>query len=170
MRVAELERQRAQLGDLGAEAWAKIDEASQAALAKLAAPPDGPARRRPPAPRAASGWSRRSACSSTSNRCRWGPAPSSAADWPSGRTLRLATRGSPLARRQTDMVVHLLAQAQPRAARPRSRGRPDRGRPAADEPLERIGGQGVFVKEIQQARAGRAGRRGRALGQGPAAP
>jgi hydroxymethylbilane synthase len=74
------------------------------------------------------------------------PAP----DWPSDRPLRLATRGSPLARRQTDMVVHLLAQVRPglrtEAVVVRTEG--DR-RP--EEPLERIGGQGVFVKEIQQA-------------------
>lgn len=64
--------------------------------------------------------------------------------------MRLATRGSPLARRQTDMVAHLLAQARPglsvEAVVVRTEG--DR-RP--DESLERIGGQGVFVKEIQEA-------------------
>jgi hydroxymethylbilane synthase len=63
---------------------------------------------------------------------------------------RLATRGSPLARRQTDMVAHLLAQAvaglRVEAVVVRTEG--DR-RPA--EPLERIGGQGVFAKEVQQA-------------------
>lgn len=71
-------------------------------------------------------------------------------DWPAGRPLRLATRGSALARRQTDMVADLVAQAQPglitEAVIVRTEG--DR-RP--DEPLERIGGQGVFVKEVQQA-------------------
>ncbi|HLJ09216.1 MAG TPA: hydroxymethylbilane synthase [Acidimicrobiia bacterium] len=72
------------------------------------------------------------------------------AGWPADRPLRLATRGSPLARRQTDMVVHRLAQAHPglrtEAVVIRTEG--DR-RP--EVPLERIGGQGVFVKEIQQA-------------------
>jgi hydroxymethylbilane synthase len=72
------------------------------------------------------------------------------AQWPDGRPVRLATRGSPLARRQTDMVAHLLAQAvaglRVEAVVVRTEG--DR-RPA--EPLERIGGQGVFAKEVQQA-------------------
>jgi len=72
------------------------------------------------------------------------------AQWPGGRPVRLATRGSPLARRQTDMVAHLLAQAaaglRVEAVVVRTEG--DR-RP--EEPLERIGGQGVFAKEVQQA-------------------
>lgn len=72
------------------------------------------------------------------------------AEWPAGRSLRLATRGSALARRQTDIVANLVARAQPglviEAVLVRTEG--DR-RP--DEPLERIGGQGVFVKEVQQA-------------------
>jgi hydroxymethylbilane synthase len=68
----------------------------------------------------------------------------------SGRALRLATRGSPLALVQARIVADLL-----RAARPgleieeivvRTEG--DR-RPEAD--LDRIGGQGVFVKEVQTA-------------------
>jgi len=70
--------------------------------------------------------------------------------WPVDRPVRLATRGSPLARRQTDMVAHLLAQAVSglvvEAVVVRTEG--DR-RP--DEPLEAIGGQGVFAKEVQQA-------------------
>jgi hydroxymethylbilane synthase len=77
--------------------------------------------------------------------------PASArAAWQEGRTVRLATRGSALARRQTDMVAHLLAQARPGlnvepvVVRTEGDRRPD-------EPLERIGGQGVFVKEIQEA-------------------
>ena len=40
--------------------------------------------------------------------------------WPDGRTLRLATRGSPLARRQSDMVAHLLVQARPGSSSSRS--------------------------------------------------
>ncbi|MGH9046627.1 MAG: hydroxymethylbilane synthase [Acidimicrobiales bacterium] len=74
----------------------------------------------------------------------------SGVDRPGGRPLRLATRGSPLARRQSDMVGHLLAQAVPgiwtEAVVVRTEG--DRRR---DEPLDHIGGQGVFVKEIQEA-------------------
>ena len=77
-------------------------------------------------------------------------AATSGPGWPPDRPLRLATRGSPLARRQTDMVVHRLAQANPgvrtEAVVVRTEG--DR---RTEEPLERIGGQGVFVKEIQQA-------------------
>jgi hydroxymethylbilane synthase len=60
-------------------------------------------------------------------------------------TLRAATRGSPLARWQTDHVAALL-------------GRPvevvvveTSGDRNAEVPLHLIGGQGVFVKEVQQA-------------------
>ena len=70
--------------------------------------------------------------------------------WPSDRPLRLATRGSPLARRQTELVSSLLAGASPGLAVEvvvvQTRG--DR---LADVPLDRIGGQGVFVKEVQAA-------------------
>jgi hydroxymethylbilane synthase len=72
------------------------------------------------------------------------------ADWPHGRALRLATRGSPLARRQTDMVAHLLSQRYPGLVIEPVVVRTEGDRMAV-EPLERIGGQGVFVKEIQQA-------------------
>jgi hydroxymethylbilane synthase len=64
--------------------------------------------------------------------------------------MRLATRGSPLARRQTDMVAHLLAQARPGLTIEPVVVRTEGDR-RTDEPLERIGGQGVFVKEIQEA-------------------
>jgi hydroxymethylbilane synthase len=64
--------------------------------------------------------------------------------------LRLATRGSPLARWQADRVAALLAA---------SPGSPacevvvvhTIGDQLTDVPLERIGGQGVFVKEVQAA-------------------
>ncbi len=80
-------------------------------------------------------------------------APSS---WRSGRPLRLATRGSPLARRQTDMVAHLLAQARPGLVVEPVVVRTEGDR-RSEEAIERIGGQGVFVKEIQEAvLAGRA--------------
>ncbi len=76
--------------------------------------------------------------------------PAGPASWPLDRPLKLATRGSPLARRQTDMVAHLLAQGRrglvTEAVVVRTEG--DR-RP--EVPLEQIGGQGVFVAEVQQA-------------------
>ena len=65
-------------------------------------------------------------------------------------TLRLATRGSPLARRQTDMVAALL-----RAAHPGLEVEPvvvrTRGDQDASTPLEQLGGQGVFVTEVEAA-------------------
>src|SRR5580698_3937158 len=71
-------------------------------------------------------------------------------------TLRLATRGSPLALRQTELVGELLRQAHPglevEPVVVRTRGDQD-----ATSPLDRIGGQGVFVTEVEAAvRAGRA--------------
>jgi hydroxymethylbilane synthase len=61
--------------------------------------------------------------------------------------LRAATRASALARRQTDHVARLLA--------PVARVEPvvvtTTGDRHADVPLHSIGGQGVFVKEVQQA-------------------
>jgi hydroxymethylbilane synthase len=73
-----------------------------------------------------------------------------AVDWPAGRPIRLATRGSPLARRQTDMVAHLLAQGRPGLVVEPVVVHTEGDR-RVDESLERIGGQGVFVKEVQLA-------------------
>jgi hydroxymethylbilane synthase len=65
-------------------------------------------------------------------------------------TLRLATRGSPLALRQTELVSALLRQAHPgRDIEPvvvRTQGDRD-----AVTPLDQIGGQGVFVTEVEAA-------------------
>ena len=64
--------------------------------------------------------------------------------------LRLATRGSPLALRQTELVADLL-----RRAHPGLEVEPvivqTRGDREASVPLDRIGGQGAFVKEIEAA-------------------
>jgi hydroxymethylbilane synthase len=65
-------------------------------------------------------------------------------------TLRLATRGSPLARRQTEIVSVLLRRAHPGLeVEPlivRTQGDQD-----ATTPLDRIGGQGIFVAEVEVA-------------------
>ena len=64
--------------------------------------------------------------------------------------IRLATRGSPLALRQTEMVSELLRQAHPdlqvEPVIVRTRG--DRDTTAS---LGQIGGQGVFVTEVEAA-------------------
>ncbi|MGC8472217.1 MAG: hydroxymethylbilane synthase [Acidimicrobiales bacterium] len=66
------------------------------------------------------------------------------------RVVRLATRGSPLALAQAGIVANLLE-----ARDPRVRAEPvvvrTEGDRRFDEDLERIGGQGVFVKEVQAA-------------------
>jgi hydroxymethylbilane synthase len=65
-------------------------------------------------------------------------------------TLRLATRGSPLALRQTELVSELLRQAHPGLdVEPlivRTQGDRD-----ATSPLDQIGGQGIFVTEVEGA-------------------
>jgi hydroxymethylbilane synthase len=65
-------------------------------------------------------------------------------------TLRLATRGSPLALRQTDIVAGLVRRAHPglevEPVVVRTRG--DRESAAS---LDAIGGQGVFVAEVEAA-------------------
>ena len=71
-------------------------------------------------------------------------------------TMRLATRGSPLALHQTEVVAGLLRQAHPGlAVEPvivRTQGDRD-----VETPLDLIGGQGVFVTEVEAAvRDGRA--------------
>jgi len=67
-------------------------------------------------------------------------------------SLRLATRGSPLALRQTAIVTELLQRAHPGlVVEPvvvRTRGDQD-----ATTPLEQMGGQGVFVTEVEAALA-----------------
>jgi hydroxymethylbilane synthase len=64
--------------------------------------------------------------------------------------LRLATRGSPLALRQTAIVTNLLQAAHPglevEPVVVRTRGDQD-----ATAPLDQIGGQGVFVTEVEAA-------------------
>jgi hydroxymethylbilane synthase len=69
-------------------------------------------------------------------------------------TVRLATRGSPLALRQTAMVSDLLRRARPglevESVVVRTRGDQD-----ASVPLDQIGGQGVFVTEVEAAVADR---------------
>jgi len=65
-------------------------------------------------------------------------------------TVRLATRGSPLALRQTELVSDLLRQAHPgldvEPVVVRTQGDRD-----ATSPLDQIGGQGVFVTEVETA-------------------
>ena len=65
-------------------------------------------------------------------------------------SLRLATRGSPLALRQTEIVSELLRRAHPglevEPVVVRTRGDQD-----ASSPLDQIGGQGVFVTEVEAA-------------------
>ncbi|MGH9078720.1 MAG: hydroxymethylbilane synthase [Acidimicrobiales bacterium] len=64
------------------------------------------------------------------------------------RALRLATRGSPLARWQAGRVADLLVEA---GCRPSLVVVETDGDRRADVPIDRIGGQGVFVKEVQAA-------------------
>ena len=66
------------------------------------------------------------------------------------RAVRLATRGSPLALAQTAIVAGLLA-VQDRSVRVERVVVRTEGDRRVDEDLERIGGQGVFVKEVQAA-------------------
>ena len=70
---------------------------------------------------------------------RHGPAPSA---------LRLATRGSPQARTQAEAVAAALGAAGVDAELVFVETTGDRRQ---DVPLHTIGGQGVFVKEVQQA-------------------
>ncbi len=65
------------------------------------------------------------------------------------RHVRLATRGSPLARTQADGVARRLAEvagSTPELVIVRTAG--DEAR---DVPIDRIGGQGAFVKEVQRS-------------------
>ena len=65
------------------------------------------------------------------------------------RPLRAATRGSPLARRQTSIVAGLLAGAGGVAAEPVVVS--TTGDRRASTPIHAMGGKGVFVKEVQAA-------------------
>ena len=64
-------------------------------------------------------------------------------------TLRAATRGSTLARRQTSIVAGLLAETCGVATEPLVVSTAGDQRP--DEPIHAMGGKGVFVKEVQAA-------------------
>ena len=65
-------------------------------------------------------------------------------------SLRLATRGSPLALRQTELVADLLRRAHA-GLEVTTVVVETRGDREAAVPLDRIGGQGAFVKEIEAA-------------------
>ena len=65
-------------------------------------------------------------------------------------TIRLATRGSPLALRQTEMVSELLRRADPGLSVEPVVVR-TKGDQQASVPLDQIGGQGVFVTEVETA-------------------
>ena len=65
-------------------------------------------------------------------------------------TIRLATRGSPLALRQTEMVSELLRRADPGLDVEPVVVR-TQGDQQASVPLDQIGGQGVFVTEVETA-------------------
>jgi len=65
-------------------------------------------------------------------------------------TIRLATRGSPLALRQTEMVSELLRRTAPGLAVEPVVVR-TQGDQQASVPLDQIGGQGVFVTEVETA-------------------
>jgi len=70
------------------------------------------------------------------------------------RILRVGTRGSPLARTQTDMVCRALAAVDPALAEPGAievvvvRTTGDR---VVDRPLSEVGGKGLFCKELEAA-------------------
>ncbi|MDA8309088.1 MAG: hydroxymethylbilane synthase [Actinomycetota bacterium] len=66
------------------------------------------------------------------------------------RVVRLATRGSPLALAQAATAARLLEAGQPGLCTERVVVRTEGDRRGTEE-LERIGGQGVFVKEVQAA-------------------
>jgi hydroxymethylbilane synthase len=68
------------------------------------------------------------------------------------RTIRLATRGSPLARWQAGRVADLLEEAGCPSSLVVVETDGDR---RTDVPIDRLGGQGVFVKEVQVAVARR---------------
>jgi hydroxymethylbilane synthase len=72
---------------------------------------------------------------------------------PVSAALRIATRSSPLALWQSNFVADLLAQAHPELPRPELVAVDTLGdrTQALGTPLHEIGGQGVFVKEVQAA-------------------
>lgn len=67
--------------------------------------------------------------------------------------VRLATRGSPLARHQADVVAGLLRRTAPGIEVETVVVRTE-GDLRSDVPLDRIGGRGVFVRAVQEAVAG----------------
>ena len=85
-------------------------------------------------------------------------------------SLRIGTRGSPLALAQAREVRARLAAAHGLApgARSRSRSSAPRGDRIQDRPLAEVGGKGLFTKEIEEALLAGAHRPRRAFGQGHA--
>jgi hydroxymethylbilane synthase len=83
-----------------------------------------------------------------------GPTAPAMSPWSPARALRIGTRGSPLARAQSELARRSLASAHPALARPEAieiviiRTTGDR---VQDRPLSEIGGKGLFTKEIEEA-------------------
>lgn len=94
-----------------------------------------------------SGWSRRFALCSTSNGFDPGRELSA--------TLRVATRGSPLAMLQAEHVARLASQTRPRHQQTQRDWEllivKTRGDLESNQPISSVGGEGIFVKEVQQA-------------------
>ena len=67
----------------------------------------------------------------------------------SDKTLRIATRKSPLAMWQAEHVSHMLRQAHP-GLQVELVGMSTQGDKILDTPLAKIGGKGLFVKELEQ--------------------
>ncbi len=68
-----------------------------------------------------------------------------------GRALRIGTRGSALARKQTELAVSRLRAAVPGLPIPEVVEITTTGDTVVDRPLAEIGGKGLFAKEIETA-------------------
>ncbi len=117
--------------------------------------------RRPPPSRLSPGASSPSCCTSRPSTSSPGREPPPGSSWPrdcgscsnstpSGALLRIATRGSALARWQAEAVARLLRSADP-GAEVDLVTVDTTGDRRADIPVWDMGGQGVFVKEVQAA-------------------
>ena len=134
IRSAELDRFRSRLGELDAKQVDAVEALTKGIVAKLLHDPTIGLKDAAGTPRA-SGWPRPSATCST---------------FDPRRRIRAATRGSALARWQTDHVAALLRAADP-SVEVEVVVVETLGDRRQDIPIWEMGGKGVFAKEVQAA-------------------
>ncbi len=141
LRREELERRRQKRSSLSDAQWDEVDAATRAVVAKLLHDPTV-------ALKEASGTPRGERLVEALPRCSTSDLRPGSLMAPPARHLRLASRGSPLARWQAERVAARLAATGVDCSVVVLETEGDR---RSATPIEEMGGRGVFVREVQRS-------------------